>query len=650
MGTENARETPLETLRRMAVESPGQRLDARAFARALGLRGAWTAGVMLRHFDRDRDGHVTASEVAAELDAIARGDDARRLHFLFDLFDQDGNGSIDPQELERLLSIGLAENGVELSPRWIEDMARAVFSDADLDRDGRITFQEFWVSVGRVRALRAMTSRAPALWLTRQTRPPELSRSTVWMTEHRESVVGLGAYAFANVAAFVWAAVEWYGRGADAWLIVARGFGRGLDLNLLLLLLPTLRSTFNALRRTWVGRVVPLDNPVGMHRVMGHTVGWLSLGHGAAHVIRNAVQGRDASVYVTNLAMGTGVLLTLVGVLIWVFALPFVRRSQRFELFWVAHRAYLPWLALAVLHTPRTWPWMALPLALLAVERVSRSMRKVRATRALALEPLVSGVTRVTIARPAGFAFRAGDYVFLRVPLVARGEWHPFTISSAPEREGVFTLHVRSLGNWTRALHEYAGERARTGARLPLEVEVDGPYGTPTAHIFSARVPVLVGAGIGVTPFASILESLLFRTRLAQGGRLPIERVYFVWVARDQFAFEWFASLLGEIERSEVASRFEFIIHMTAGRTDATTEGLALALDLVYARTNADAVTGLKSRTRFGAPAWDSLLGEVAAQHPGVRPEVFFCGPDALAAQVAHAAAGQGMAFHQEHF
>jgi hypothetical protein len=111
-----------------------------------------------------------------------------------------------------------------------------------------------------------MTSRAPALWLTRQTRPPELSRSTVWMTEHHESIVGLGAYAFANVAAFVWAAVEWYERGADPWLIVARGFGRGLDLNLLLLLLPTLRSTFNALRRTWVGRLVPLDNPIGMHR------------------------------------------------------------------------------------------------------------------------------------------------------------------------------------------------------------------------------------------------------------------------------------------------------------------------------------------------------------------------------------------------
>lgn len=37
-------------------------------------------------------------------------------------------------------------------------------------------------------------------------------------------------------------------------------------------------------------------------------------------------------------------------------------------------------------------------------------------------------------------------------------------------------------------------------------VRIDGPYGAPAEDVFKSEVAVLVGAGIGVTPFASILK------------------------------------------------------------------------------------------------------------------------------------------------
>ena len=40
---------------------------------------------------------------------------------------------------------------------------------------------------------------------------------------------------------------------------------------------------------------------------------------------------------------------------------------------------------------------------------------------------------------------------------------------------------------------------------------VDGPYGSPSSRIFTVSHAVLVGAGIGVTPFASILQSVMHR-------------------------------------------------------------------------------------------------------------------------------------------
>lgn len=40
---------------------------------------------------------------------------------------------------------------------------------------------------------------------------------------------------------------------------------------------------------------------------------------------------------------------------------------------------------------------------------------------------------------------------------------------------------------------------------------VDGPFGTASEDVFDYEVSMLVGAGIGVTPFASILKSIWYK-------------------------------------------------------------------------------------------------------------------------------------------
>lgn len=46
---------------------------------------------------------------------------------------------------------------------------------------------------------------------------------------------------------------------------------------------------------------------------------------------------------------------------------------------------------------------------------------------------------------------------------------------------------------------------------IACQCYVDGPYGTPTRQIFASEHAVLIGAGIGITPFASILQSIMYR-------------------------------------------------------------------------------------------------------------------------------------------
>jgi len=61
----------------------------------------------------------------------------------------------------------------------------------------------------------------------------------------------------------------------------------------------------------------------------------------------------------------------------------------------------------------------------------------------------------LVITRPKSFKFKSGDYLLLRIPKIAKFEWHPFTISSAPENDDELWLHIRSLGNWTKKLNQY---------------------------------------------------------------------------------------------------------------------------------------------------------------------------------------------------
>ena len=88
-----------------------------------------------------------------------------------------------------------------------------------------------------------------------------------------------------------------------------------------------------------------------------------------------------------------------------------------------------------------------------------------------------------------------------------------------------------------------------TSRSLPV-VRIDGPYGAPAEGFSSVEVAVLIGAGIGVTPFASILKHIWYIQRKGQIGSL--RRVEFFWICRDTPSFGWFQTLLQEVEAAQI--------------------------------------------------------------------------------------------------
>ena len=155
----------------------------------------------------------------------------------------------------------------------------------------------------------------------------------------------------------------------------------------------------------------------------------------------------------------------------------------------------------------------------------------------------------------------------LKAGNLLRFEWHPFTISSAPELEDKFSVHIRAAGGWTNALHSFVSNENTKWRRIlnnnkvgpswvtaakpaprPLVVYIDGPHSAPASTIFSAEHAVLVATGIGVTPFASILQSIVarFGARQSLGD---LKQVDFIWVNRDYSSLDWFLLLLRDLEK-----------------------------------------------------------------------------------------------------
>ena len=81
-------------------------------------------------------------------------------------------------------------------------------------------------------------------------------------------------------------------------------------------------------------------------------------------------------------------------------------------------------------------------------------------------------VTYLALTRPRRFNYQPGDYVFIKIPSIAKTEWHPFTISSSPEQDFI-GLHVRAVGTWTNKLYELIDKRNKRSKRA-LEPATSG--------------------------------------------------------------------------------------------------------------------------------------------------------------------------------
>ncbi|KAK5630506.1 hypothetical protein RRF57_006221 [Xylaria bambusicola] len=482
---------------------------------------------------------------------------------------------------------------------------------------------------------------------------------------------------------------------------ISRGAGLVLSFDTTFILLPVCRTIVRWIRPKI--RFLPLDENIWFHRQVAYGMLLFTLLHVAAHYVnfynveKTQVRPETAiEIHYTQPGGITGHIMLFCMLLMYTTAHHRIRQ-QSFETFWYTHHLFIPFLLGMYTHAVgcfvrdtakpvspfagdqfwnhcigyQGWRWELFAGGLYLIERLYREIRAVRPTKITRVVRHPYDVVEIQFEKPS-FKYKAGQWLFLQVPSVSSYQWHPFTITSCPYDPYV-SVHVRQVGDFTRALGDAIGAGAaqsklyegvdpmgmyevalQNGQQMPV-LRIDGPYGAPAEDVFDNEIAVLIGTGIGVTPWASILKNI-WHLRNSPNPPARLRRVEFIWVCKDTGSFEWFQTLLSSLEsQSAEAARIpgsngvEFLkIHtFLTQKLDVDT---AQNIVLNSVGSDVDPLTELKARTNFGRPNFSSIF---EAMRNGILDRsyinglegsmqttvgVYFCGPSVAARDIHKAA------------
>jgi predicted ferric reductase len=447
------------------------------------------------------------------------------------------------------------------------------------------------------------------------------------------------------------------------WILVSRGEAMSLIVLTVLMVLLLTRGLMTFVRN-YTGWSAVLQNIVDKHALMHQWCGRMLPVCAALHILghlrgsipaiineKDNAKINEVFTYGTKIKFNfnswggallsypavTGLLLVLILILFWSFSNEYVRRRS-FELFHYPHLILIvAWTLGLWAHGARQWLGCGVPLGLLAV---APTVLFYFATRVMDIYQCKRDSVKIKSAtlkkktvlleidvKNSGYVYETGMYCMIKVPAISEFEWHPFTIAS---RGGspVVQLLFAVVGDWTTRFKELLEEAQRNSGPYP-SICLRGGYGAPAEGMRDSKHVVLVGAGVGATPFLSFLASFCSEAQEGVGGKFDgVESAAFYWVSREPEDFVW-VNRYHSLIKATPALRNRLSMHLcltksletTAGKDCSAAEAAMFWLGVQVAMGKfraAELEAELGVPTQFGRPNWhqelrrhsDSLLGK----------------------------------------
>ncbi|KAM7527858.1 hypothetical protein LguiB_031268 [Lonicera macranthoides] len=630
---------------------------------------------------------VTLEELRGFWEDISNNDLDTRLHIFFDMCDKNGDGQLSEEEVKEVLVMSASANKLSNFKQHAGTHASLIMEKLDPDNLGYI---EMWqletllrgmVSSDEGNKLTKKTQTLARTMIPRKYRTPVtkfLSKTTEKIHENWKRIWVLALFLCANIALFTWKFIQFKRRSPfhimGYCLCVAKGSAETLKFNMALILLPVCRRTLTKLRETFLGTLVPFDDNINFHKVIALAITIGSFVHVATHmgcnfvriincrpnkfmaILGQAFDYKQPSYedFLQSVLGLTGIFMILVMAFSFILATRLFRENviklpwpfhhlAGFNAFWYAHHLLVIVYILLIIHglflfltkewyKKTTWMYILVPVLAYASERILTfhdDNHRVDIDKAIIY---TGDVLALYMSKPPGFKYRSGMYLFVKCPDISSFEWHPFSITSAPD-DNYVSVHIRTLGDWTTALKDRFAQicepevaqtkrgnliRLETRAKSNLDpsnskidqsqaryptILIKGPYGAPAQSYHKYDILLLIGLGIGATPFISIIKDLLNNIKPCEtktemedegpGAKKCPERAYFYWVTKEQGSFEWFKGVMDDIAQHDKNRIIEMHNYLSCvyEEGDARSALIAMVQSLQHAKDGVDVVS-----------------------------------------------------------
>lgn len=196
-----------------------------------------------------------------------------------------------------------------------------------------------------------------------------------------------------------------------------------------------------------------------------------------------------------------------------------------------AYATYNVWLSIAFIAIDRGSRTLLLILRNTHLRRSNDGSRPLYVFGYCAnLKATADGYILMTV-RNVGFSWKAGQHIFISIPLCGILQSHPFTISNLPNESREVKFVVKARSGFTQKLLRYANVHHGRDVRA----FVTPAYGSPPLDIVERSDSlILMATSTGASFIVPILQHAVRHAN-------SIHRIRFNWVVRDVSQLEWFS-------------------------------------------------------------------------------------------------------------
>ena len=298
--------TTLENLQRAFITNFGKdkkEVDIEDFKKIIPSKDNFFVKRIFELFDLDKSGKISCGEFCETIHEFSLEDDNTKVAFLFHIYDVNDDGKLYKENFEAVICAALKESGLKFNEAKTSRLSTVLFEDGVQTGKDFMTLDDFKNQLGRQEGLIQNLALLLNKWLlpedsTKPRNTPKKSTkyfTKVYWDNNKKFLITVLAI-FAIMAVITLERLIYFSRMSmlsgftpNLFYMVSRAAGKNILFLSIIIIVFVLRHSITFLRNKGLGRYLPLDNNIYIHKIIGVLIFVLGMIHSLCHFSNFAV-------------------------------------------------------------------------------------------------------------------------------------------------------------------------------------------------------------------------------------------------------------------------------------------------------------------------------------------------------------------------